>query len=64
MRGTAVSRGVVAELRERRDPGLAEPHDLVAAHVGDEGQVVVLVPPGLAEREEVADRAVRRPGQG
>ncbi|HEY3164514.1 MAG TPA: hypothetical protein VGJ71_09150, partial [Candidatus Limnocylindrales bacterium] len=32
--------------------------DLVAADVGDAGQVVVLVPPGLAERAEVANVAV------
>ena len=48
----------VAELGERRDPGRAEPDDLVAADVGDARQVVALVPPGLAEREEVADPAV------
>ncbi len=55
----------VAELGERRDPGLAEPDDLVATDVGDASQVVVLVPPGLAELAEVADPAViDRPGLG
>jgi hypothetical protein len=48
----------VAERCERRDPGCAEPLDLVAADVGDADEVVVAVPARLAEREEVAQRAV------
>ena len=48
----------VAELLERRDPGRGELLDLRPGDAGDERQVVVLVPPLLAEREEVAQPAV------
>ena len=48
----------VAEPLERRDPGGGEALDLRPGDAGDERQVVVLLPPLLAESEEVAEAAV------
>src|SRR5207237_3253557 len=48
----------VTELRERRDPGRMQSKNLVAADLAHAGQVVVLVPPGLATPAELADGAV------
>ena len=58
MRGTSVSRGASPSSVSVVIPAAYKPNDLVAADVGDAGQVVVLVPPSLAELAELADGAV------
>src|SRR5207237_4455144 len=57
------------ERGEGRDPDVRQVLDLAAVEAGDAAEVVDLVPPGVAERLELADPAVvdrvglrRRPG--
>ena len=64
MCGTAVLGGRVAERLERRDPGRAEPLDLVAADARDADEVVVGVPALVAERRGRRRARSDRPGTG
>ena len=48
-----------AELGERRDSRVGEPGDLVSAHVRDADEVILLIPPRIAELEKIAEIAVR-----